>query len=270
MTRFNNVTGYVALATSLLITSTAADSWPKRGLAANDDVPISQFGGSWNNHDSQVNWQYNWDSTTSQKQSFAEYVPMLWGTANYHTDQWSDNAWYWINNGGTGHLLAFNEPERGDQANLSPQQAADAWNQYMEPFTGHAQLGAPSVSNDGYDWLNQFLQACSGCHIDFVPIHWYNDHTLESDFENWVNSICSLTGRQVWITEFQAFGSIDDQSNFLRSAIPFLDNNPCVYRYSYFGTADNSKVLLQDDGPSLSGLGVQYAFSPYGSGDGPN
>ncbi|KAK4079034.1 CAZyme family GH128 [Trichoderma harzianum] len=250
-----------------LFTLALADPWPKRGLAANDDIPISQFGGSYNGHGSQVNWQYNWDSTTSQKQSWAEFVPMLWGTQSYHTTQWFDNAWYWINNGGSGHLLAFNEPELGSQANLSPGDAANAWRQYMEPFYGHAQLGAPAVSNDGYNWISQFLQACSDCHIDFIPIHWYNDWTLEADFENWVNSICSLGGgRQVWITEFQAGGNADQEATFLQSAIPFLDNNPCVYRYSYFGTADNGKDLLQNGGPSLSSLGIQYAFSPYGSG----
>lgn len=204
----NRHSKFFGLQISLLVTLAVADPWPKRGLAANDDVPIWQFGGSWENSQSQVNWQYNWDSTTSQKQSFAEYVPMLWGTSSDHTSQWFNNAWYWLENGGSGHLLAFNEPERSDQSNLSPQEAADAWNQYMEPFVGHAQLGAPAVSNDGYDWLEQFLQACSNCHIDFVPIHWYNDHTLESDLENWVNSICSLTGKQVWLTEASYRNSI--------------------------------------------------------------
>ncbi|RAO70944.1 uncharacterized protein BHQ10_006956 [Talaromyces amestolkiae] len=259
-----------SFASSLLVASVAADPWPKRGLAANDDIPIYEFGGSWNGYSSEVNWQYNWDSTTSQKQTFAEYVPMLWGTSSDHTTQWFDNAWYWLDNGGSGHLLAFNEPEQSGQSNLTPQQAADAYITYMEPFAGHASLGAPAVSNDGYEWLSEFLQACSGCTIDFVPIHWYNDASLESDLENWVNSICSLTGRQVWLTEFQALGSIDEQSTFLRSAIPFLDDNDCVYRYAYFGTADNSEVLLENGGPSLSPLGVQYTFSAYGNGDGPN
>lgn len=103
-----------------------AYSWPKRGLAANNDILIWQFGGSYENSQSQVNWQYNWYSTTSQKQSFAEYVLMLWGTSSDHTSQWFNNAWYWLENGGSGHLLAFNESERSDQSNLSPQEAADA------------------------------------------------------------------------------------------------------------------------------------------------
>ncbi|KAL7910522.1 glycosyl hydrolase catalytic core domain-containing protein [Trichoderma velutinum] len=251
-----------------LFTLALADPWPKRGLDANDNIPISQFGGTYNGRSSQVNWQYNWDSTTSQKQSWAEYVPMLWGTASDHTNQWSNNAWSWINNGGTGHLLAFNEPDLNTQSNLSPGDAVNAWRQYMEPFYGHAQLGAPAVTNGGYNWLSQFLQACSGCHIDFIPVHWYNPWTLEKDFENWVNSICSLAGgRPVWITEFQGNGTLEQQAAFLQSALPFLDNNPCVYRYAYFGTANNGKDLLQNGGPALSCLGTQYAFSPYGSGN---
>lgn len=264
-------TPFVLAATAAaLLGSAVADPWPKRGLAANDDVPISQFGGSWNGHKSQVNWQYNWDSTTNQKQSYAEYVPMLWGTQDYHTNQWSANANHWLSQGGSGHLLGFNEPDRPDQAHLTVDQAVTAWKRYMEPFAGKAQLGAPAVSNGGLDWIKGFLGKCNGCHIDFVPVHWYNNADQIQDFKNWVNTICSISGsRQIWITEFQALGSIDAQSAFLKQAIPFLDNKSCVYRYSYFGTADNSKVLLDNGGPKLSPLGVQYTFSPYGNGDGP-
>jgi hypothetical protein len=70
--------GTAALISTLLITTITANPFPKRGLAANEGVPIWQFGGSWEGAPSQVNWQYNWYSTTSQKQSFCEYVPMLW------------------------------------------------------------------------------------------------------------------------------------------------------------------------------------------------
>ena len=51
--------------------------YPKRGLGANEDVPIWQFGGTWEGAPSQVNWQYNWYSTTSQKNGWCEYIPML-------------------------------------------------------------------------------------------------------------------------------------------------------------------------------------------------
>lgn len=252
-----------------LIGTAVADPFPKRGLAANDDVPITGFGGPNTGHKSQVNWQYNWDSTTSQKQVWAEYVPLLWGTQDYHTKQWSANAQHWLSNG-SGHLLGFNEPDRPDQAHLSVDDAVTAWKKYMEPFAGKAALGAPAVSNGGLSWIKSFLAKCNGCHIDFVPVHWYNDASNIDDFKNWVNTMCSVAGsRPIWLTEFQGLGSADAQKAFLKQAIPFLDNKSCVYRYAYFGTADNSKVLLDNGGPKLSPLGVQYAFSPYGSGNGP-
>lgn len=191
--------GSIMAAALLLTTATAAT--PKRGLAANDNIPISKFGGSYKGHKSQINWHYNWDSTTTSKQPFAEFVPMLWGTNPMHTNRWHGNAVTWIKKG-SKHLLGFNEPDHGEQARLTPAEAVAGWRKYMEPFAGQVKLGAPAVTNGGYDWLSQFLNQCKGCHIDFVPVHWYNDHTLEKDLENWVNKVCKLVkGRKVWITE---------------------------------------------------------------------
>lgn len=114
---------------------------------------------------------YNWYSNTTNKQTFTEYVPMLWGIDSALTGIWNDDASSWIA-AGSEHLLAFNEPENAGQSNISAAAAADAYRQYMEPFAGKAQLGAPGVSNDERDWMKQFLGLCSDCTIDFVLIHW--------------------------------------------------------------------------------------------------
>ncbi|OAA52157.1 hypothetical protein ISF_09321 [Cordyceps fumosorosea ARSEF 2679] len=59
------------------------------------------------------------------------------------------------------------------------------------------------------------------CHIDFVPVHWYNDHTLENDLESWVNKVCSLVrNRKIYITDFKGFGSEDQQRQFMKKALP--------------------------------------------------
>ncbi|KAH8902330.1 hypothetical protein BR93DRAFT_261629 [Coniochaeta sp. PMI_546] len=259
------VVSTIALLSTALIQGAEA-AFPKRGLATNEDIPITQFGGTNAGRSSQVNWQYNWDSTTNQKQSWAEYVPMLWGLQSDHTSVWNDRASYWLSQGGSGHLLGFNEPDLASQASLSVAQAVQGYRTYMKPFIGRASIGSPAVTNGGYDWLSQFLSQCNDCGINFIAAHWYNDHTLFTDFQNWVNRLCTLgNGKQVWITEFQAYGTIDQQSAFLKQAIPWLDNNSCVYRYAYFGAADPSKIFLQNNvGPALSPLGVQYAFTPYG------
>lgn len=96
---------------------------------------------------------------------------MLWGIKPEITGPWNEHASSWIA-AGSKNLLAFNEPENAGQSNINATAAADAYRKYMQPFAGKAQLGAPGVSNDGRDWMTQFLGLCSDCTIDFVPIHW--------------------------------------------------------------------------------------------------
>ncbi|KAJ3484050.1 hypothetical protein NLG97_g7156 [Lecanicillium saksenae] len=121
--------------------------------------------------------------------------------------------------------------------------------------------GAPAVSNGGYDWLRDFLNQCQDCNIDFVPVHWYGDHSMEWDLERWVDSICDLVGnRKVWITEFKGWGNEDEQIQFLKKALPYLDNKSCVERYSYFGINNSNRDLIQGNGPDLSKLGIWYCY----------
>jgi len=252
-----------ALATTFLASTATADPWPKRGLAANDDIPIGQFGGTWEGAASQVNWQYNWASDTTNKQSFMEYVPMLWDASSTSTASWDSNVAKWLGSG-SGHLLSFNEPDLDTQANMSPSDAASAYLQWMTPYHGSAQLGSPAITNAGTDWLQSFLSECSNCEIDFIAAHWYDQATNFAYFESYVNQLCSIAnGKQVWITEFQGYGTIDEESSFLDQAIPFLDGLDCIYRYAYFATADPEKDFLENGGPSLSPLGVQFTFSAY-------
>ena len=51
----------------------------------------------------------------------------------------------------------------------------------MEPlsdFNSAMYLGSPAVTNaaaydtTGLGWLAKFLEACDGCTIDFINIHW--------------------------------------------------------------------------------------------------
>ncbi|KAJ6785074.1 hypothetical protein PWT90_08528 [Aphanocladium album] len=253
----------------------------KRGLASNDGLDLRGFENVAFYGQSKVRWQYNWDSDIGDnKISFAEYVPMLHSLHDGHQRVWRDRVNKWLDRG-TGHLLGFNEPEQGGgQADMSVGDAVNAWREWMEPFAGRARLGAPAVSNDGWDWITQFLNQCQGCHIDFIPIHWYNPDSLEWDFENWVNRICGL-GKPVWVTEVgfdapasmkkydianitQQFkglnGSSEDDLAFLQRAMAFLEGNGCVERYAYFGSAWNDQSLLDPGVVHLSNLGIHYAI----------
>lgn len=147
---------------------------------------------------------------------------------------------------------------------MTPAEAVSAFLEWMTPYHGHAQLGSPAITNAGTAWLQTFLDGCGSCEIDFIAAHWYDEATNFAYFEEYVNEVCSIAnGKQVWITEFQGYGTIDQESAFLDQAIPFLDGLDCIYRYAYFATADNEKDFLENGGPSLSPLGVQYTFSAY-------
>jgi hypothetical protein len=99
-------------------------------------------------------------------------------------------------------LLGFNEPDRLEQANLTAVEAADAWKKYMEPLhTKGIRLGSPVVSGspDGTTWLRNFFGNCTGCHYDFMPVHWYGDGSQW--MINYVNAMYAEFKKPIWITE---------------------------------------------------------------------
>ena len=51
-----------------------------------------------------------------------------------------------------------------------------------------------------------------------------------------------IAQKPIWITEFAASGSQDEQAAFLAQAIPFLDGLDFVERYSYFMVSEGNLV----------------------------
>lgn len=184
---------------------------------------------------------------------------MLWGLSTSFTSSWASAAKSAIASGST-HLLAFNEPDLSAQSNISPADAAVGYRTYMEPFAGQAKLGAPAVTNGGspagLTWLGSFLDACSDCTIDFVPIHWYDSATNFGYFVSYIEEAYVASGnRTLWITEFGASGSDAEQVLFLQAVMPWLDSLDYVERYAYFGCFDNS---LLESGDTLSAVGSSF------------
>lgn len=88
--------------------------------------------------------------------------------------QWSKNVEDALRRG-TGHLLAFNEPDVcQDQACMTPEAAAAAYKTFLQPYAHRASLGSPGVTSQdgiGLPWLKEFMEKCEGCAIDFVAVH---------------------------------------------------------------------------------------------------
>jgi len=230
----------------------------KRGLSYNDISLTQQFSSN------QVSWAYNWGSTASGNlPSGVQFVPMLWGNSDSLTSTWAADAQAAIDNGAE-YLLGFNEPDLNTQSNMTPQEAADAWMQYMQPFAGKAKLIGPAVTNGAYtssgapmgvNWLSEFVSACSSCTFDGFAMHIYDSATNEAYYKSYIQSFVSQFGKPVWVTEFGATGSDSEIQTFVGDMVSFLDGLEGVAAYAWF--MDDVGNLVNSDA-SLTPLANTY------------
>jgi len=159
-------------------------------------------------------------------------------------------------------LLGFNEPDLPSQANMAFSDAAKDWVTYMNPFAGKATLVSPAVTNSiqpgqGLEWLSSFLGACTDCHIDVLSLHWYGGANA-TDFKQHVTDVYNLGKQQknLWITEFAVQDASDEeQADFLKDVLQWLDSQAYVERYAFFGALQN--ILVTDAG-QLTSAGNAY------------
>jgi hypothetical protein len=213
-----------------------------------------------------IKWFYNW-SADKGSDTPREFVLMLW-SGNQDADQFADKA----RSQGAQCILGFNEPERPDQANMSPGDAARVWKQYVEPLREQGiRLGSPSIASteEGLNWLQAFLN--EGCYIDFLALHWYGRGA--DNFIGYITSARERFGSRypVWVTEFACTSwnryqpvSQDEINQFFDQSLARLDDTDWVERYSWFGATrhlpdnlDSGNCLIGSDG-QLSELGRKY------------
>jgi len=230
----------------------------KRGIAANT-APGAAFYPA-------VTWWYNWAAKGSGAQTGIEFVPMLWGSGSLSATLPS----------GSQYLLTFNEPNFKAQANLTAAQAASYW-----PTLENKAAGLPIVGpgmnfcgpadqcngTDPYQYLTDFFAACTGCEVDYVAVHWYNcDLPSLKDYLEPGGNLAGFEqfGKPIWLTEFSCDGSASasDQEAYMRAAIPYLEGNPKVFRYSWFSAnpIPNAKLINSDGSPTA--LGQVYISLP--------
>ena len=232
----------------------------KRGIAANT-APGAAFFPS-------VSWWYNWSSQGAST-SGIEFVPMLWGSKNVSAAIPAVSAF----------LLTFNEPNFKAQSNLTAAQAASYWPAIQTKAAGIPGLlivgpgmnycGPANQCNgtDPYQYLTDFFAACTGCEVDYIAVHWYNCDL--PSLKDYLESGANLPGfeqfgKPIWLTELSCDGSasVADQEAYMRAAIPYLEGNPKVFRYSWF-SADpipNAKLMNSDGSPTA--LGQVYIGLP--------
>ena len=145
---------------------------------------------------------------------------------------------------------------------MTPEHAVAMYKQYMMPYAGKVQLGAPAVTNSGtpgqgLDWLRQFLRMCNGCKIDFVAVHWYDPTGNVDYFKKHMNDARDAAGgRKVWLTEFGVPGADQPgQVAFLSKVMPWMEDQSWIDRYAYFGVFEG--LLVQ--GGQITPAGTAYS-----------
>ncbi|KAL2167059.1 hypothetical protein VTG60DRAFT_1818 [Thermothelomyces hinnuleus] len=230
----------------------------KRGLAYNDPQLLKAFLGD----GTKVTWTYNWGQQDDSGTDL-EFVPTLWGIKLDFADTWPANAQKAID-AGSKSLFSFNEPELEAQANMSPQLAAQKHIELMNPFSGKARIGSPSITNgvgpnNGIGYLKQFFDACAGkCAVDFVNIHIYGVDT--NTFLSHLRDVYAAFNKPVWITEFAFDGTDDEINSQLETVIDQIENNSTysfVECYSYFMVQDGT--MIKNGAPSEYGNTFAYA-----------
>jgi Glycosyl hydrolase catalytic core len=246
----------------------------KRGIAS-DAAPSDAFAPTASVPG--VTWWYNWGTHPASGGSDAiEFDPMM-ANAGAINSSIPD---------GSKFLLGFNEPDFKTQGDLSPQQAAADWPALeakakaagipiVSPgvnFCGSAsntsQCTTPTIT-DPYTWLKDFFVACSGCEVDYVAIHWYNcdlpslQTYIEGDNKGTFEGFTQF-GKPIWVTEFScdATHSVADQTAYMEAAVPYLEGNPNIFRYSWFSAAPIPNAELAKSDGSLTALGATYVGLP--------
>ncbi|KDQ14793.1 glycoside hydrolase family 128 protein [Botryobasidium botryosum FD-172 SS1] len=182
---------------------------------------------------------YTWTTACPQTANTygIECPPMFWG-ANMQ-DQITDA----VHNSNASHVMGFNEPDLSSQSNLSPQDAAQLWKDYMLGFKSLGkQLVSPATTAGGLQWFDDFLTALGGLpasQIDVIAVHWYG--TDFTDFQNYVNS-WKKYGKNIWVTEmacqdFSGQGkwcSMDDIQSLMSQAMAWMESDPQIEKYFWF------------------------------------
>jgi hypothetical protein len=172
---------------------------------------------------------------------------------------------------GSKYLLGFNEPNFMAQANLTAQAAAALWPTLQtNARSAGVTIASPGMNfcgpapqcngTDPYQYLKDFFAACSGCQVDYVAVHWYNcDLPSLRDYLEPNNNLQGFEqfGRPIWLTEFScnSDATVAEQEAFMRAAIPYLEDNPRVFRYSWFSAnpIPNARLINADGTPTALG-----------------
>ena len=231
-----------------------------------------------------ISWDYNWGNTPTDvaadwfDANEMDFCPMCWN-GSYSPDRIRT---FVAAHPKTKYLLAFNEPNLTDQANMTPAQAAALWQPVVDLAKElNLKLVSPAMNygtlagySDPIKWLDEFFAqpGVSLDDIDAIAIHCYM--ASPSSVKSYVARF-EKYGKPIWMTEFCAWdpapGSYNAQMDYMCAVLHHFEQNPKLERYAWFMPRMSGKVesvpynqLLDHEYPAnLTELGKLFCyFSP--------
>jgi len=288
----------------------------KRGVSYNFNFPRPSNSGSGSGHNNTaiatrdmdllgqgITWFYDWGTNPSNntgagfsvaalaEERGIEYAPMIFRGSTSFNGARSHAREY----PRTKYVLAFNEPNFLEEANMSPQQAANVWTALVDNVKAeNLKLISPAMgygTNPIYNynptlWLEMFFGTdgqpgfpnVSLDHIDGVAIHLYND--FGDNVRGYINRFRKF-GKPIWMTEWCAWddkaqtylNNMAFQVGFMSQSVMLMEHDPAIERYAWFipkGGTWNSEELFPYNKlltappttgttlPELTALGLVY------------
>ncbi|MDR1683699.1 MAG: DUF5010 C-terminal domain-containing protein [Candidatus Symbiothrix sp.] len=202
-----------------------------------------------------ISWSYNWghDHSTVVNGVFNEFgldfCPMAWNAVDANKLRT-----YKASHPDCRYLLAFNEPNLTDQANMTPAQAAAKWPEVkaiaqelgLKIISPAMNYGTLSGYSDPIKWLDEFFTLIPLSEIDGISIHCYmpNAGATKSYIDRF-----KKYNKPIWMTEFCAWDGLnansfklEGQMKYMSDIINYMESDPAVFRYAWFIPKGDKRV----------------------------
>ena len=222
-----------------------------------------------------VSWCYNWAHTPLDSGTWATLLdngmtcyPMVWN-AGFSQE---NIATFMAADPNSDYVLAYNEPNLKDQANMTPSQAAEAWPRFVAAAKSLGlKIVGPAVNYgtlEGYGdpvvWYDEFLAqpGVSLDDIDAIALHSYmpSGEALKTlmirKFKKY--------GKPIWLTEY-ANGeaqSVSAQMQFCQESTIYIEADPMVEKYAWF--MDSTGFSNAPHFPMVNYVGTSVAITDLG------
>jgi hypothetical protein len=184
-----------------------------------------------------------WDSNPPVCAGYTP-IPMIWGAGKRPAT---------ITN--SPYLLLFNECDRSDQCNASPETMAQEWRYWEGRFPNRKLIG-PNISGDGWTWLQQWHDAYVRLYGQNPRMYalGYHCYGIYDECQRRIAQAVEVakawtTSGKVWVTEWGILACMKDaayslsEGNRLRA---YMDAEPRVETYMWFTT----EFLWGEDPPN--------------------